>query len=168
MNVRSARDSDREAIAAIHTRSWQQSYRGVLPNELLDGRLPKIMAERWRTQSVADDDVLLIAESSEGEAIGFCATWVEDGGRGYIDNLHVDSAWRSKGAGRALLGETARRLLRTGVRSAYLHVIASNDRARALYLRLGGEPGGIEDKNLYGTVVPNQRITWSDLSILAG
>jgi ribosomal protein S18 acetylase RimI-like enzyme len=166
--IRLARDSDRGTIAAIHTASWQDTYRDVLPDDLLDGTLGNIMADRWRSQAIADRDVVLVAEAADGEILGFAATWVEEQGSGYIDNLHVRSSARSQGLGGAMLRETARQLLRHGVPSGYLHVVASNQRARSLYVRLGGEPGPIEDKNLYGTIVPNQRINWSDLSILAG
>jgi RimJ/RimL family protein N-acetyltransferase len=68
--------------------------------------------------------------------------------------------------GRRLLAETARRFLDIGRRGAHLHVVAANERARALYLALGGRPAGRVDKNLYGTVVPNDRIEWDDLSLL--
>jgi ribosomal protein S18 acetylase RimI-like enzyme len=165
MTIRAARDSDRDAIAAIHTASWQQSYRGILPDDLLDDRLPAIMADRWHRQEITERDVVLVAEGADGDPVGFCATWVDQGG--YIDNLHVRSSHQSQGLGRAMLRETARRLLDHDVRLAYLHVVASNERARALYLELGGQPSIIEDKNLYGTMVPNQRIFWSDVSILA-
>jgi len=166
--IRPARDTDRDTIAAIHTASWQDTYRNVLPDDLLDGTLGNIMADRWKAQEIGDRDVVLVAQGDDGEILGFAATWVEEQGRGYIDNLHVRSTARSRGVGRAMLRETARQLLRHGVPAGYLHVVASNERARSLYVRLGGEPGPIEDKNLYGTIVPNQRIDWSDLSILAG
>jgi ribosomal protein S18 acetylase RimI-like enzyme len=165
MNIRSIRDHDRDAIAAIHTASWQQSYRTILPDDLLDGGLTGIMTERWRTQPIGERDIVLVAETGSDEIVGFCATWVDSSG--YIDNLHVRSSCQSQGLGRAMLAETARQLLNHDVRSAYLHVIASNQRARSLYLKLGGQPGPIEDKNLYGTIVPNQRIDWPDVSILA-
>ena len=167
MTIRAARDEDRDVIAAIHTASWQDTYRGVLPAELLDDRLSGIMADRWKTQEIGTRDVVLVAEADDGEILGFAATWVEENGGGYIDNLHVQSSARSQGIGRSMLRERASLLLRHGVPSAYLHVVASNRRARSLYLRLGGELGPIEDKNLYGTIVANQRIDWSDLSILA-
>jgi ribosomal protein S18 acetylase RimI-like enzyme len=168
MTIRAARDQDRDVIAAIHTASWQDTYRDVLPAELLDDRLSGIMTERWMTQKIGNRDVVLVAEGDDGEILGFAATWIEEDGSGYIDNLHVRSSARSQGLGRELLRETADQLLRNGIPSGYLHVVASNQRARSLYVRLGGQPGPIEDKNLYGTIVPNQRIDWSDLSVLAG
>ena len=165
MNIRPAEDGDRAAIAEIHTLSWQQTYRAELPDDLLDGRLHGIMDERWRDQVIRDRDVVLVAESADGDIVGFASTWVDDDG--YVDNLHVRSAWQSQGVGRALLGETARQLLGQGVSPAWLHVITSNHRARAFYLALGGQPGVVEDKNLYGTMVPNQRISWPDVAQLA-
>jgi GNAT superfamily N-acetyltransferase len=72
----------------------------------------------------------------------------------------------AQGIGRRLLAETARHFLGLGRGRGHLHVVAANLRARALYLALGGEPAGIEDKNLYGTLVPNERIEWPDLAVL--
>jgi len=164
VNVRSAEDRDRAAIAALHTLSWQQTYRKELPDELLDGRLRGIMDARWQDQPISDRDVVLVAETDDGEIVGFASTWVADDG--YIDNLHVSSGWQSQGVGRALLRETARRLLDQGVSPAWLHVITSNHRARSLYLDLGGEAGLVENKNLYGTMVPNQQIIWTDVATL--
>ena len=121
------------------------------------------MAARWAEQPIRREDAVLVAEG-QGEVLGFCAAW--DGESGYIDNLHVRADACSQGVGRSLLAETARHFLSLGRRRAHLHVVATNARARALYLALGGMPAGLVDKNLYGTVVPNERIEWDDLSLL--
>ncbi|MBV9883054.1 MAG: GNAT family N-acetyltransferase [Sphingomonadaceae bacterium] len=163
MNIRLAADADRMEIARLHTESWRDAYRAILPAALLDETLAPIMAERWADQPIGPSDAVLVAE--EGGALsGFAASW--DGDPVYIDNLHVAAAARSRGIGRRLLAGTARHFLAIGRRKALLHVVASNSRARALYLALGGRPDGIEDKNLYGTVVPNERIEWDDLGLL--
>ena len=165
MRIRRAEDRERAAIAALHTASWQDAYRGLLPDSLLDDRLAAIMAERWARQDVSPTDALLVAEDG-GEILGFAASW--DGDPVYIDNLHVAAAARSRGIGRRLLGETARFFLANDRNRALLHVVAANARARAFYLALGGHPDGMEQKNLYGTIVPNERIVWEDLTVLAG
>jgi ribosomal protein S18 acetylase RimI-like enzyme len=163
MIVRPAADADRPPIAQLHTESWRDAYREILPAELLDGELARIMAERWARQQVGPADALLVAEE-EGAILGFAASW--DGDPAYVDNLHVAAAARSRGVGRRLLAETARHFLAIGRSRALLHVVAGNARARALYLALGGRPAGIEDKDLYGTLVPNERIEWDDLRLL--
>ena len=53
-----------------------------------------------------------------------------------------------------------------GSKRALLHVVAANRRARHLYLALGGRPAGVEDKDLYGTPVANERILWDNLEVL--
>jgi ribosomal protein S18 acetylase RimI-like enzyme len=163
MRIRRATDSDRPAIARIHTESWGDTYRGILPDSLLDDRLPAIMSHRWAAQAIEPSDAVLVAEDG-GEVLGFAATWLAD--PAYIDFLHVAAPARSRGIGRLLLAETARHFLAIGSKRALLHVVAANLRARSLYLALGGRPAGVEDKNLYGTLVANERIMWDDLGVL--
>ena len=163
MRIRRAAESDRSGIAVLHTASWQDTYRVILPDSLLDHELPTIMAERWAEQKIGPSDAVFVAEE-EGRLLGFAASW--DGEPAYIDNLHVAAAARSGGIGRQLLGETARHFLEIGREAALLHVVAANHRARAFYLALGGRPDGIEEKNLYGVPVPNERMIWPDLRVL--
>lgn len=163
IRIRRAEDRDRPAIAAIHAESWRDAYRGVLPDSLLDDSIHDIMDDRWATQLIRPEDAVYVAEQ-DGAVVGFSATW--DGDSAYIDNLHVSKAARSQGVGRRLLAETARHFLRIGRVRAHLHVVTANARARTLYLALGGEPGGVEDKDLYGTMVPNERIDWPNLAVL--
>jgi ribosomal protein S18 acetylase RimI-like enzyme len=163
MRIRRAADADRPAIARLHAASWADTYRGILPDSLLDDRLPATMADRWASQQIGPSDAVLVAED-EGNIIGFAATW--HGDPVYIDNLHVAAEARSRGIGRLLLAETARHFLAIGSKRALLHVVAANRRARHLYFALGGRPTGVEDKDLYGTSVANERIEWSSLEVL--
>jgi ribosomal protein S18 acetylase RimI-like enzyme len=163
MRIRRAVDPDRPAIAHVHAESWRDTYRGILPDSLLDDRIHAIMADRWASKEIGPSDAVLVAEEG-GEISGFAATW--DGEPAYIDNLHVAAGARSRGIGRLLLAETARHFLANGRKGAFLHVVAANRRARDFYLALGGEPVGLVDKDLYGTLVANERIQWNDLDVL--
>lgn len=163
MKIRRAEDRDRAAIAALHTASWRDTYRSTLPDSLLDGTLAGIMAARWAGQAITSADAVLVAEA-EGVLLGFCAAW--DGEPVYIDNFHVAAAARSQGVGRQLLAAVAEHFLARGRQGAALHVVVANHRARALYLALGGREAGIEDHDLYGTLVPNERIEWDRLEEL--
>jgi ribosomal protein S18 acetylase RimI-like enzyme len=163
MRIRRAVDADRPIIAQLHAASWRDAYRAFLPDSLLDDRLSEIMSDRWARQAIGPSDAVLVAED-EGNILGFAATW--HGDPVYIDNLHVAGHARSRGIGRRLLAETARHFLAIGAKGALLHVVAANRRARDLYLALGGRPAGIEDKDLYGTPVANERIEWDNLEIL--
>lgn len=161
--IRRAKEGDRAAIAGIHAESWRDAYRGLLPDVLLDGEIDGIMAARWAEQEMCAADAVLVADRG-GEVVGFSATW--DGESAYVDSIHVRADARSHGLGRRLLGETARHFLARGRSRAHVHVVAANARARAFYFALGGRSAGIVEKNLYGTIVANERIEWDDLALL--
>ncbi len=163
MNIRPAEDKDRPIIAEIHARSWQENYRDYLSADLLDKQLPEKMAERWNNAEIGAQDIVLVAEDDQIQ--GFVAAWDDE--MVYLDNLHVRSDCRSKGIGRKLLAAAARTAKENGRKSIWLHVVVGNDRARNLYTRLGGIADGVEDKDLYGATVPNERIIWRDIDILA-
>lgn len=163
MNIRPAEDKDRPIIAEIHARSWQENYRDYLPADLLDQQIPTLMAERWKNAEIRAQDVVLVAEDDQVQ--GFVAVWDDE--MPYIDNLHVRSDGRSKGIGRKLLAAAAGAAEENGRKAIWLHVVVGNDRAKDLYARLGGMADGIDDKDLYGTMVPNERIIWRDIKILA-
>jgi ribosomal protein S18 acetylase RimI-like enzyme len=163
LRIRRAEDRDRAAIAALHTASWRDTYRGTLPDTLLDETLAGHMAHRWAGQTIGAADAVLVAEE-EGALLGFSAAWDEE--PVYIDHLHVAAAARSQGVGRQLLAAVADHFLARGRRGAALHVVVANHRARALYLALGGRKAGVENQDLYGTLVPNERIEWESLAFL--
>jgi hypothetical protein len=47
VDVRPARAGDVPQIALIHVRSWQGAYRGLMPQEYLDGLQPDQRAGLW-------------------------------------------------------------------------------------------------------------------------
>jgi len=46
VRIRTATPDDAAAVAAVHEASWQAAYRGVFPDEVLDG--PDLPANRLR------------------------------------------------------------------------------------------------------------------------
>ncbi|MEO1044908.1 MAG: GNAT family N-acetyltransferase [Pseudomonadota bacterium] len=163
MIVRRFADGDRAAIAAIHSLSWQQSYREQMPPAFLDEELPSIMQQHWNNKIIREQDIVLVAEDND-KIIGFVAAW--DGDPVYLDNLHVVEAYRSHGVGRCLMGETAIRARDNGRTAIDLHVVIGNDRAKALYLAMGGAVSAEENKDLHNIPVAHYRISWPDVTTL--
>lgn len=161
--------SDAPAVAHLHTTSWRENYRGMLPDEYLDGALADELAERWR-QSLAEPPergLVLLVEDTAGLQ-GFVAVWpdVEARDLAFLDNLHVRAEFRGRGLGRRLLAEAARRLLDRGFVSARLWVIAANTRALAFYERLGGTVGPKSIESVGGHPVEEIEVRWPDLRTL--
>src|SRR3954451_14011406 len=72
--VRQAKVLDAADIAAVHVRSWQVGYRGLLPDELLDGLSIEARTRDWtRWLDAADDAGLTLVGQADGHTVGFCS-----------------------------------------------------------------------------------------------
>ena len=47
VQFRLAVPGDEQAVAVVHVRSWQVAYRGLMPDEYLDGLRPQDRADRY-------------------------------------------------------------------------------------------------------------------------
>ena len=165
VSCRPATDADVAGIAEVRVRSWQEAYRGVVPQPVLDGMDPVAEAERWRSRDRAGHHV---AEAG-GQVVGWLLTGpyrtdqddagpVPPPGCGEILAIYVHpDAW-GRGAGRALLAYGLGELRRRGLLPALLWVFAANDRARRFYERAGFAPdGGTHDYEIGGATLPEVR-----------
>ena len=159
MVIRPAIAADFEAIAAVQTESWQDTYRNNLPEEYLCGPIVDDLKDHWSKLTIETKDVVLVAD--DNGVVGFIAIWCRPDP--YIDNLHVKPSHRSMGLGALLMKSAARKLIQQGHKTAYLWVVESNERAIRFYTRLGGIPTDKALKDLFGHDVPNIRIEWSNL-----
>jgi ribosomal protein S18 acetylase RimI-like enzyme len=164
MNIRTARDDDLPAIAALQTESWQDAYADVFPAAYLAHRVTGDLERHWRKLEIQPGDVVLVAE--EDGLIGFIAIWCRPDP--YIDNLHVRPCLRSRGAGSALMKAAAQQLIQQGHRTAYLWVVERNKRAIQFYERLGGVCTDQAPKDLFGYEVSTVKVEWGDISVICG
>lgn len=151
MRVRRAVPGDAPAIAGIHVRSWQAAYRGLMPDELLDGLSPVEREGMWDAviSGRAGPGALFVAER-EGTLTGFCAvakpTRDEDGPDevAEIGALYVDpDVWRS-GTGGALMDVVLTHLSLAGWREVTLWVLRDNQPALDFYAAHRFRPDGAE------------------------
>jgi ribosomal protein S18 acetylase RimI-like enzyme len=150
VEVRQAVPEDASAIAAVHVGSWQAAYRGLLPDELLDGLSAAQREVTWREAMTGDAPPAVYVAVVDGAVVGFCA--VAAPGRdsdvgddtAEIGAIYVDPGlWRT-GVGRALMDVALRDLRADGWRWVTLWVLAENEPAREFYARFGFEPDGAE------------------------
>ncbi len=171
MEFRVAVKSDAEQIAALHAQSWRRAYRGMMPDEFLDG---PVVAERiavWRErlrEERADRKVCLAV--SDSRLVGFvCVYGSEDAVWGsYIDNLHVTSDLHRSGIGTSLMRHAAAWLCENYADlGVYLWVMEANGVARRFYERLGARNAGTVMKvDPGGGSAPNCRYVWQDAATL--
>jgi ribosomal protein S18 acetylase RimI-like enzyme len=144
VDVRRAGAEDVEAIAEIHVRSWQSAYRGILPDQLLDGLSVPERATSWRVILEGGEEhwLILVAEGG-GELTGFCAAATPsrdldaDETTAELGALYIDPGHWRRGVGTALLTRALEELRRAGLHDVVLWVLPENHAALAFYERFG-------------------------------
>jgi GNAT superfamily N-acetyltransferase len=148
--TRLAVPDDAATIAAIHVRSWQQAYRGLLPQNFLDSLDPASRATGWQeaitTQSPPATAIVVI--TNDEAALGFahvCPSRDDDERDNPIGELtsiylHPD-VWGQR-LGRQLIAHAVDLLRRAGNTAATLWVLNGNTRAIRFYEANGWSADG--------------------------
>jgi ribosomal protein S18 acetylase RimI-like enzyme len=160
IHLRHATERDAQAIAAVHVRSWQQAYRGQLPQSFLDALSIPDRAESWRrrlsTAPAAAERPFWVAEAA-GRVVGFVNTGPsrdEDAapGTSEIYAIYVDPECWEKGIGTRLLERAIHDLHRHGYTLATLWCLGANAQARSFYERAKWRADGATKRELVGGV----------------
>ena len=127
----------------------------------------KVWTERLRSPPVTQHITLAI---DQDELCGFACTYAQHDPQwgALLDNLHVSSAWQSKGVGRALMRQTARWIIgQKEPEGLYLWVFEKNTAARAFYDQQGGvRQESVTVDNPGGGQAEVFRYVWPDLALL--
>ena len=139
LTVRPARVEDVAQMARVNVRSWQETYRGLMPDAVLDDPGLPAARERFWTAALTDEryheNRVAVAER-DGELIGIAMSGppLDDGAAWarqlYV--LYVHAADHGTGAGPALLEAVV-----DPGESAALWVADPNPRAQAFYRKHG-------------------------------
>lgn len=163
MQVRQARTADAEAIAGIHVRGWQATYRGTFSDAFLDGMDVADRARRWRAALDVPGHDTLVAVADDDRLLGFASVSASrdadaDGAAGELQSIYVDPSDWGTGAGRALITAAVDVLHEREFTHATLWVLAGNERAESFYRRAGWhDTGDLRHDVLAGTSVTERR-----------
>ena len=137
VEIRPATPADADGVAAVHVRSWQVGYRGLLPVDYLAGLRPEDRAQRYTFDDPDPTRPATVVAVQGGTVIGFATTGTcKDHGVGTAGELlalYVDPPFWGAGTGGALIAAARQRLLDHGFTEAVLWVLAGNDRAERFY-----------------------------------
>lgn len=143
--IRVANEADLLDIARVHVSSWQDAYKGVLPEAILSTRSLEGSLSGWRSTQCKYPRNLTVACSEAGAIWGFCcAGAVVDAARcspfGFeIYGLHVEPNRRRQGIGAALLQEALARAKHMASNpSAIVWTLRELRLSRQFYEREGG------------------------------
>lgn len=137
MEIRRMDASEAEEVARLYVRSWQEGYKGLLPQYYLDLLSP----DRWKDCFTGLPGSFVLTEG--GVVAGHsCARPAADekmNGWGEVQTLYVLPEYWGRGFGTALLDNSVRWLNSRGFDRVYLWALDTNARARRLYEKCGFE-----------------------------
>jgi GNAT superfamily N-acetyltransferase len=146
--IRPASATDARTIAEIHVRAWRWAYRGLMPDELLDGLSVEQRERMWQRNlsSEGPPNRIWVAEDGSG-LVGFVAAGpsqdpdaTPDTGEVYA--IYLDPEVVGTGVGRRLFSRATDGLRADGYRTATLWVLDTNERTRRFYEVAGWRPDG--------------------------
>jgi GNAT superfamily N-acetyltransferase len=140
--VRPARHDDVDAICRAHVTSWEDSYRGILPGDVIDrADLGHRAASRRRILGDPALLTLVAYDVSHGDVVGLCdAGESRRPGRwdGEIYALYLVHHAKRHGLGTAMFEGACTWLRGTGRRSLVIWVLDNNPPAHHFYEAMGG------------------------------
>jgi GNAT superfamily N-acetyltransferase len=160
--VRNARLADAEAVAEVHVESWKATYRGIFPDEYLDGLAAVDRLPMWQDLLGHGPDErlsVLVVEDNSGAVCGFALSRPADEAESAeLSAIYLHPrVWR-KGLGRLLHQRLVTRLRSQGYAEAILWVHPGNDRARRFYEACGWADDGAErTETVWGIAAAERR-----------
>ena len=143
MGVRRATVDDAEPIERIRVETWRATYRGLLPDGLIDQLRPNVERRRERLRSASPSDLNFVAEEANN-VVGYAFAGPERTHdheyAGEVYAIYVLPPAQGQGHGRALIRECARALALGGMTSLLIWVLRENGIGRGFYERIGGAP----------------------------
>ena len=172
MVIRPADGKDAEGIARVHVTAWQETYRGLMPDSVLDTLSVERRTKQWKhmLEDPADDYHLSFVAEGNGKIVGFANYGREREGdldhQGELYAIYVLKEFQGQGIGRALVQETASGLLGLNIKSMLVWVLSNNpyqkfyERLEGLYLR--------EKSIQFGeSVLMEKAYGWKNIRLLA-
>ena len=166
-----AKPDDAEAIARVHVDSWRVTYRGIVPDSVLDSLDVASRADVWRRaiNDTITPQRVQIAVIDSREVAGFVASGRERTGdfpdyTGEIYAIYLTTNWQGIGLGRDLFLAGIHALREQGHEAILLWALTENPSC-GFYRRMGGNPIATQLVTMGQKTLEETAFGWQDLSI---
>jgi GNAT superfamily N-acetyltransferase len=162
--VREAVIEDADGIARAHTDSWQTSYRGILPDTVLD-RIDVGQRAETRRRILRDKAIyqLVAYDVTHGDVVGFC-----DAGAsrrhvpyaGEVYAIYMVQHAKRHGLGQEMFEHVQRWFTAREMHSMIVWVLEHNHHARGFYEAMGGRVSTSLESRVGGYPVTEVAYVW--------
>ena len=162
--VREAVEGDAEGIARAHTESWQTSYRGILPDTVLD-RIDVGQRAETRRKILRDTSIyqLVAYDITHGDVVGFCDAGPSRRHVPYpaeVYAIYMVQHAKRHGLGQAMFEHVQRWFTARGWTSMIVWVLENNHHARGFYEAMGGRVSTSLQSRVGGVPVTEVAYVW--------
>jgi L-amino acid N-acyltransferase YncA len=168
--VRLAVPADADAIARVHVASWRTTYRGLMPDEVLDSLSVERRRDWWQGVIENPEQIEVAVAEESGQVVGFASYGAERADdpvyRGELDAIYLLKDHQRKGWGRSLVAAAVRGLLKRGLSGMLVWVLSDNP-ACSFYENLGGVYLRRKPLEISGVSLQESAYGWIDIHPLA-
>jgi GNAT superfamily N-acetyltransferase len=143
--IRPGFPGDESELASVHIHAWQQSYKGIIPENFLSARPLSYRSRFLWWKSVVEGKTpttVFVAESAQHGIVGFNAVEPSRDNSfseyGEVAAIYCLNEYKKKGIGTALFAAGQDCLRQKGFKNSYLWVLKENPTVE-FYRRMGGE-----------------------------
>lgn len=153
--IRLAEVGDAGAIASVHVTAWRESYRGVIPEAILNHQSVEAREIFWRGHLGQPSRGGWVLQQEGGGIVGFgdCGPNHDPTleAESEINSLYLLQSAQGQGGGRRLFATMLDALSGGGYASAGLWVARDNDKACGFYGHMGGRIVGerVQDRRSF-------------------
>jgi len=169
--IRSAAIEDARAIAEVHVESWKSTYRGILPEALLNGLSVEKRESSWRDSLAAHEPpsvITLVGCDEGGRVVAFVSGGKERTGQlgcdGEIYAIYLRQEAQRSGLGTLLVRQFVHELDAHGLGSMAVWVLSLNPSKR-FYECLGGKVIGQQQIEQGGQPFIEVAYGWQSLNV---
>lgn len=166
--IRRAVLEDTRAIAEVHVKSWQETYKGILDQNFLDNLKVESREKIWLEALTSKKEIVPVfaAETDEGQIVGFASFGPERTKRFGVDGelyaVYLLEKYQGNQIGTNLFLAGVKELSKVGFSSVLVWVLADN-KSRQFYEKFHPEKANEEEITIAGTKCVEIPFVWRDI-----
>jgi GNAT superfamily N-acetyltransferase len=168
MKIRLGNVEDAGAIAMVHIDSWRTTYKGIIPDHVLDGLdyVRNNMRMRDMLGDLGEMKCCFVADDDDGRIVGFAFGGpnreADTGYNAELYGIYLLKDYQGRGLGKRLVRKVAEWLAKRNYDSMLVWVLEKNP-ARYFYEALGGQPVGRKQITIGNVPLEELSYGWPDL-----